>query len=112
MLYLIPFKGTVIKKQFVWRVKLAHRDQIFLLSTFSHFRTEIESTRKELETQQLLQIAASDKLMDCERRLYNAEMETDRTRAVNMKLMVTIDELKLKIGKGEIHDVFIVNCTH
>ena len=51
--------------------------------------------------------------MDCERRLYNAETETDRTRAVNMKLMVTIDDLKLKInGKGGEDVILLVWSTY
>ncbi|XP_071807167.1 protein Spindly-like [Asterias amurensis] len=73
----------------------------FLQHKLRTAKSDIENLRKELETQQLLQISASDKLMDCERRLYNAETETDRTRAVNMKLMVTIDDLKLKINGKE-----------
>ncbi|XP_022098867.1 protein Spindly-like [Acanthaster planci] len=73
----------------------------FLQHKLKMAKEETEEVRKELHTQQLLQIAASDKLMDCERRLYSAETETDRTRAANMKLLVTLDELKLKLNAKE-----------
>ncbi|XP_038068766.1 protein Spindly-A-like [Patiria miniata] len=73
----------------------------FLQHKLKTAKADNEEVQKELHTQQLLQIAASDKLMDCERRLYSAETETDRTRAANMKLLVTLDELRLKLNAKE-----------
>ncbi len=70
-----------------------------------HSREEIAGVQKELQTKRLLLLAESDKVIQCERRLYNLERCVEQMNGQNMKLKLKLEELQLKYEPGKTYFV-------
>lgn len=68
------------------------------------------AAKKDQQTRQILMLAETHKLADCERRAYSAEQQVAAFRASNAKLQLRIDELCMKYEPG-IRLPFAVNFS-
>lgn len=55
-------------------------------------------------------LAETEKLVDCERRLYESEQQLSAVRAQNVRLQLRVDEMRIKLEPGEqlLYRVFLV----
>jgi hypothetical protein len=61
----------------------------------------LANLQQDLQTKRLLMLAETEKLVDCERRLYESEQQLSAVRAQNVRLQLRVDELRLKLEPGE-----------
>jgi len=57
----------------------------------------VATLQQDLQTKRLLMLAETEKLAECERRLYDSEQQLAAVRSQNVRLQLRLDELRLKV---------------
>ncbi|XP_078597604.1 protein Spindly-A-like [Branchiostoma floridae x Branchiostoma japonicum] len=68
----------------------------FLEDRLKESKEETKKVKAQLDQQKFLQMADKDRLLHCERKLYEAESKAESLHGQNMKLLVQLEDMKLK----------------
>ncbi|XP_078688811.1 protein Spindly-like [Branchiostoma floridae x Branchiostoma belcheri] len=68
----------------------------FLEDRLKESKEETKKVKSQLDQQKFLQMADRDRLLHCERKLYEAESKAESLHGQNMKLLVQLEDMKLK----------------
>ncbi|XP_066285561.1 protein Spindly-A-like [Branchiostoma lanceolatum] len=68
----------------------------FLEDRLKESKEETKKVKSQLDQQKFLQMADKDRLLHCERKLYEAESKAESLHGQNMKLLVQLEDMKLK----------------